>query len=545
MTAVVFPLLIISLYQAEVAIGVGAPVAHKVLAFIGISLTFSLFAGNKKKWLLLSLFSLLAVYFSSMPLMKTMEQARQFELQHSSKKKIWFKNSFEGELCEKPRYPAWGQLDLVICGVTASGIKAVAKVSTAAVPWNELSRAKKGDVLRVEGKFRSVFKRWRKEYSIFSYDGYLYLSGVSLVGKDIEGFILSPRVFDAKPGFTADLIQNLGDSDALAITLAVVTGQRDLLAKSTKYAFRDTGLAHVLVVSGFHVGIVYMASWCVFGWLFRRSSLLLSYLSADVPTAFLSLLTCVLYVNLVGASPTVLRALIVVTFVALGVFFGRKPHSVRVLLLSAIVVLLVWPGIFLHAGFQLTYSALTGLYLMDRLFKLFKERFENYPKIFLAPFRTLFACFGAWLFTAPVVLIWFDNIVAMSPLVNALLVFPLCLLAVCGGGLCIILIYFSVPGALKIFELLLSVLELLVSQVIYLSKEFKYRFPGKVYLDGDEKYLVLSLLLIAIVGISYLIYYLSSNPGKKRKKAIDQSLEHLALVDSEEAGKAPLVKAAS
>lgn len=148
---------------------------------------------------------------------------------------------------------------------------------------------------------------------------------------------------------------------ARALLSALLLGSRGLLAPEEKEAFREAGVAHLLALSGLHVGILVAGGWGLLG-LLRvpktwRYPLLLPLVAA--------------YVLLGGMRVSLLRAALM--FGVLGVFWllwGRGWVArawfdpLQSLAFAALLVLLLWPWSALDAAFQLSFAATAGILLL-------------------------------------------------------------------------------------------------------------------------------------------------------------------------------------
>lgn len=146
-----------------------------------------------------------------------------------------------------------------------------------------------------------------------------------------------------------------------ALLSALLLGSRGLLAPEEKEAFQKAGVAHLLALSGLHVGILVAGGWFLLG-LFR------------VPQAwryFLLIPAVGLYVLIGGLRVSLLRA--AVMFGVVGIFWilwewGWVARAwldpLQGLSFAAILVLLIWPWSALDASFQLSFSATAGIVLL-------------------------------------------------------------------------------------------------------------------------------------------------------------------------------------
>lgn len=146
-----------------------------------------------------------------------------------------------------------------------------------------------------------------------------------------------------------------------AVAAAVLAGDRTLMAPETQAAFQNSGLAHLLSVSGLHMGLAaglaFGAFYAGLAWIPRLGLVLpLRKIAAG------SALVCALgYLLLTGASLPAQRAFIM-TAAALGaVLFDRRAFTMRALAAAAVCVVLLAPESVLDAGFQMSFAATAAL----------------------------------------------------------------------------------------------------------------------------------------------------------------------------------------
>jgi len=117
-------------------------------------------------------------------------------------------------------------------------------------------------------------------------------------------------------------------------------------------AFKDTGTAHIIAISGFNISIIVELFIYLFGRLFGRNR-----------GAIFAALGVILYTLLVGAGPAVLRAAAMGLSALLARHFGRRQDGLNMLLLVAAVMNLINPLYIQDASFQLSFFATLGLIL--------------------------------------------------------------------------------------------------------------------------------------------------------------------------------------
>lgn len=165
-------------------------------------------------------------------------------------------------------------------------------------------------------------------------------------GSSIKGWLASLR-----NQLLAVIHSHVPDPHA-ALTGGVLLGAEDALGDKLQKAFRDTGLIHIVVLSGYNVTIVAVAIGAV-----------LLFLGIPVAVAsFVAGLGIAAFALLVGLTPTVVRASIMAIIALIGRVFSRQYAASRGLALAAFIMVAVNPHILLFdPSFQLSAVATAGL----------------------------------------------------------------------------------------------------------------------------------------------------------------------------------------
>lgn len=146
-----------------------------------------------------------------------------------------------------------------------------------------------------------------------------------------------------------------------AVTRALMTGERGAIDRSVLDDFRDSGIAHLLAISGLHIGLV--AGIVFFG---LRALLALSeHLALHYPikkwAALAALFAAFGYALIAGATVPTMRAFLMIGVVLAAILFDRRGLSLRLIAFAACVILLFKPESLLGASFQLSFAAVTAL----------------------------------------------------------------------------------------------------------------------------------------------------------------------------------------
>ena len=147
------------------------------------------------------------------------------------------------------------------------------------------------------------------------------------------------------------LIQTIGASKA-GLPIALLTGDRSHLSTDTVADFRSAGMAHLLAISGLHVGLIGGLAMTVSVFVFgRRRGIYL----------LLPLLIVFGYAALAGFAPPVTRAAIMFGVFILGRVLGRGSHTLSALALAAMLMVAFEPAILASLSFQLSFAAMLGI----------------------------------------------------------------------------------------------------------------------------------------------------------------------------------------
>ncbi|SKB45193.1 competence protein ComEC [Salegentibacter holothuriorum] len=182
------------------------------------------------------------------------------------------------------------------------------------------------------------------------------------------------KLFTHFSNFREQLVQNLSEAkfnkNELAIMQALLLGQRQDISKEIYDEYAAAGAIHILAVSGLHVGIILL----ILNWLFAP----LNYLKNGlVLKTFILIFLMWSFAMLAGLSPSVVRAVTMFSFIAIGMQMRRKTSVLNSLFISLFILLLVNPYFIFQVGFQLSYLAVFAIVtIQPKLFKLWQPKFK-------------------------------------------------------------------------------------------------------------------------------------------------------------------------
>lgn len=150
---------------------------------------------------------------------------------------------------------------------------------------------------------------------------------------------------------------NLKDEKSYGLVKAMLLGRRDDLRSDQVDDYTTSGTVHILSVSGMHVAIIFWVLTFLLGWLKKLSGGKYIYLITVIS------LMC-FYALVTGLAPSVLRATLMCIVFILAEVFGKKNNSINSLAISAFFILLIDPQAIFDVGFQLSYLAMAGIFLL-------------------------------------------------------------------------------------------------------------------------------------------------------------------------------------
>lgn len=199
------------------------------------------------------------------------------------------------------------------------------------------------------------------------------------------------------------------DKDAFAVLSALTLGIKDYLTEDLRDDYSSSGAMHVLAVSGLHVGIIYLLLISLFNFAGK--------VLPDFLKLFLIVLSLWSFAALTGFSPSVCRSALMFSFFSMGSIYKQSYNSYNLLAASAFILLLVNPFNLFMLGFQLSYTAVLGILLLQkRIRNLFY--FKNKAAAYV--WELLAVSIAAQLATLPLSLYYFHQFPVFFWLTNVL-----------------------------------------------------------------------------------------------------------------------------
>lgn len=306
-----------------------------------------------------------------------------------------------------------------------------------------------------------------------------------------------------------------------ALLNSILWGDKENLSYQQRDYLSDMGVIHLICISGFHISLL-------FSLIYKKFSL------------SLSLIICSIYVLLVGASSSSIRALIMITILKASKRFFKNYDSLSAISLSAVILLIYKPYNLFSLGFLLSFLGTLGIILfynvLLKAFYILPKRLNEYLSLSLSAqafiYPILIICFGKFsinflistFFITPIIVILLQ-ILLFSILIGGnfigFIVFLINIIFLVFRGILIFLNKFSwvTPYASPIFAFAYMTMFL----CIYMSfKGFK-KFKLGVYL-------VCPILILNLYVLGSKIKYIENKWNKAI--IIESGFKKVALVNN-------------
>ncbi len=276
----------------------------------------------------------------------------------------------------------------------------------------------------------------------FDYSRYCLFQGIThqvyltpsdiyeLPGKSTQFF--RSFIFDCRSWVVKTLQRYIPGKKEQGLAEALLIGYKDDLDKNLVQSYSNTGVVHVIAISGLHLGLIY-------GILL----LLTKPLKKTKRLGWLRLLLVIaalwIFSILAGAQPSVLRSAVMFTFLAYGEVINRKASVYNTLALSAFLLLCYQPYWLWDAGFQLSYAAVLSIIIF---FKPVYNWFYIKNKPVDAVWKLNAVTISAQLLTMPVSIYHFNQLPTLFLFTNLVAV-PLSSLVLVGEILLCVFSFFS------------------------------------------------------------------------------------------------------
>lgn len=228
----------------------------------------------------------------------------------------------------------------------------------------------RGDVVLIRAKLEVL--KPPENPGGFDFSGYAALSGLYHQAK-IDHNYFQKLKHDAPPvwqrwicNWRDDLLATLRkyltpEDGVLGIAEALLIGYKADLDPAWTASYQQTGIVHIIAISGLHLGLIYL----VLGWLLDRLPVIQH---KPAMKSIILVLLLWIFTAITGASASVLRSAVMFSCLLFGKALGKQGNSANTLAASACILLIFNPMLLWDLGFQLSYAAIIGIGWLQPLF---------------------------------------------------------------------------------------------------------------------------------------------------------------------------------
>ena len=286
------------------------------------------------------------------------------------------------------------------------------------VKTSSLKKIRHGDKVTVSGKLVLPKSFETDSGRIFNYPLYLQKDGIFSILSFAQVVSVSERelslrehvvrwLYGNKQHLISVAKQRLPEPHA-GLLAGILFGQQGAMSKKVDQQFRNVGLTHIVVLSGYNVSLVIQLFLVLLNFLPLRARSVLAFIGI------------IAFALLVGAGPTVVRASIMASLLVLAQLVGRKYDVIRALVFAGVVMVTINPYILLFdISFQLSFLATFSLIYVS---PLIEKYFTWVPEI-LELRASLIATISAQIFVLPLIFYQIGEFSAISLLVNTIVLF--------------------------------------------------------------------------------------------------------------------------
>ena len=165
------------------------------------------------------------------------------------------------------------------------------------------------------------------------------------------------------------------NQESSAVVKSILIGDRGALTSDLKESYRKSGVYHLLALSGLHVAIIYKLILTLLFFLGNSPS-------SKVAKSIVIILLLLLYAAVAGFSPSISRAVIMISFYEISTYLTNRKNKLITLSFSALFILLINPNSLIDKGFQLSYLAVLSIfYIFPLLNKMLQTNNRALKKI--------------------------------------------------------------------------------------------------------------------------------------------------------------------
>ncbi|MEA2104414.1 MAG: DNA internalization-related competence protein ComEC/Rec2 [Candidatus Cloacimonadota bacterium] len=327
---------------------------------------------------------------------------------------------------------------------------------------------------------------------------YLYHQKVKVIGN--EKTFLSEFVIPVRQ-FVRQKIIKFYPSKQAGFLQAILLGEKGALSDDLREDFANSGLSHILAVSGLHTGVIALILLTLFQIIVRKKNL----------ARIFTIIFLVYYVFLSHSVPSVQRAVIMISLILIGKILQRKSDTINILFAAGFIILAINPNQLFSVGFQFSFSSVFAILVIFPLFSRLLRKIRKKSRAVFWGMNMVLLSLTIQTILAPFTIYYFHKVafggIFSNPIAIPLVGFIL--------PLSILTIILPIPLLNTFYvaanEVLLRLL-FGVSKFVSMHKILLFEY---IYLDKWQVFTIILLILILV-----LLWDKNENLKAKRRKFV-------------------------
>ena len=274
-------------------------------------------------------------------------------------------------------------------------------------------------------------------------------------------------------------VRSILDEDKAGLLIALTTGDNSLIDEEIKESFRNSGLYHILAISGMHMAYII---------LFLEKTTNKIDINKNRKKVF-QIVGIIFFIQITTKSISILRAGIMAIIAIFATIVRRKSDSINNISISMLILLIINPYSIKNISFQLSFGGVIGIVLLNKYYQRLLDKFKIYKSIK----EILSTILSAQTIIIPIIILNFHTI-SLTFFISNLLVGYIIGIVIILGFLIIGISFISLDFA-KFISLPLDIsIKILISMTDFCSK-----LPlSRIYVTRPPIYIILIYYILIL-----------------------------------------------
>ncbi len=370
-----------------------------------------------------------------------------------------------------------------------------------------LKNLKYGDKIKFEGEF--IEPEISRNYQGFNYKEYLKTlkiygtvkcNNVETIGENKGNLILN--ISNKVCLKLQENIDNILEKDEASIIKGIILGDKDEIQEELKNSFKDSGVSHVLAISGMHVSYIVIAI-----------NLFLKKRIGKRSRITFTIMFLVCYMFIIGFSPSIVRATLMSIILLGSEIFYRKNDIATSISLSLLIIIIYNPFMLINIGLQFSYIGTIGIILLNKNIKnilksiKIKNRKWRYKisitnlKVIIKVQEILSITLSAQISILPLMIYHFNTFNTYFLIANLLI-------SIIIGPVLILSFIFIISSLIyyPFTKIISYILTYLIQILIYISNFSKIPFSKIYFATPKILTIILYYIILLLINFIYKIY---------------------------------------